>query len=226
MKKTLVNFVLDETGSMNKVMQETISGFNEYLDTLKPHGKTVRMTLTKFNSKGINTAYVNTPIKDIAYLSNKNYHPDELTPLYDAIASSIKAVEKELGKKSGAPAVLFVILTDGLENASTEYTRSKIFDLIKEKENAGWTFAYLGSNQDAWEEGGKMGVPGASTHTYSGDSYGTMTAFATVCAATDDYLRNGSKSTTGYFAETNIGKVDKFYRSIESRLSKKEDNAD
>ncbi|MCH7641347.1 hypothetical protein IID22_04065, partial [Patescibacteria group bacterium] len=85
-KRVMVNFVLDESGSMSAVRESTISAFNEYVNTLKQEKtNTIKMTLTKFNSDKINRVYLNTPIAAVPELNRGSYNPASTTPLYDAV---------------------------------------------------------------------------------------------------------------------------------------------
>lgn len=163
--KIIVNFVLDETGSMSVCLNTTISGFNEYIASLKSRKEKISFTLTKFNADAVNVVYVDKPIEDVPDLNAETYKPNHLTPLYDAIGRSINEVETKIKDKKDL-SVLFVILTDGEENASREYTQEAIFNLIKEKEAKGWAFAYLGANQDAWAVGSKMGFSKGNTMSF------------------------------------------------------------
>jgi Mg-chelatase subunit ChlD len=160
-KKFLICFVLDETGSMEVVREATINGYNEYVDSLRDQKKT-KMVLVKFNSNGVVVGDLN-PIADAIKLSRDNYKPAAITPLYDAVGETIGDVEKYAENRE----VIFVIMTDGLENASKEYTRDNIFKLISEKEESGWQFVYLGANQDAFAVGQSIGVPMATSFNYS-----------------------------------------------------------
>ncbi|NIP23783.1 MAG: VWA domain-containing protein, partial [Phycisphaerae bacterium] len=117
-KKKYVSFILDETGSMLSVKDQTISGYNEYLDTLKQE-KDVLFTLTKFNSAKVEVVYDAVKIKDVELLTADTYHPTATTPLYDAIGTTITSLEKATKNKKGKK--LVVIQTDGLENASKEF---------------------------------------------------------------------------------------------------------
>jgi hypothetical protein len=90
-------------------------------------------------------------------------------------------------------------MTDGYENASHEYDRDKIYALIKEKEAQGWTFAYLGADQDAWEIGQQMGIPGASTMAYAGTPKGTIRAMRSMSAATVSYAASGGVQSDSFF---------------------------
>jgi hypothetical protein len=141
---TKVVILLDESGSMLSKKEGTISGFNEYISTLKAKGNHFSVTLTKFGENRIETPFVDIPISKVPKLSDENYKPDGMTPLYDAIS-------KTINKTRGKSHTLFMILTDGEENASKECTRETISKLIKECEKDGWTFAYVGSGLDAWQ---------------------------------------------------------------------------
>lgn len=201
-KNTVVNFVLDETGSMLSVKVATISGFNEYLVGLKESKAKVWMTLTKFNSTKVEVVHDAVLVKDVPDLNEKTYVPEHLTPLYDAIGKTIRATEEALKKKRGKPAVLCVIMTDGLENASKEYTREGIFNLIEEKTKEGWTFAYLGANQDAYAVGESIGVARGSSLNFAGTPDGVAVATSAMAMATRSYLDSGSQQTADFFEKS------------------------
>jgi len=166
-KKTLVALVLDETGSMMSVKQQTISGYNEYVNDLRSKGG-FKFALTRFNSNKIDIGEMQ-PIKKAISLDNEIYVPRATTPLYDAIGHTIKSIEKYDGP------VIFVVLTDGYENASREFTREQIFAIIQEKTKKGWTFVYLGADQDAWDVSQNLGFSQGNTLSYnSAKTYDTM----------------------------------------------------
>lgn len=143
-KPTLVAFLLDRSGSMQDGKAETISGFNSYVKTMREKGEPdMRFTLTQFDSLAVDVLHDCVPLEDVHLLTNTSYEPRGNTPLYDAIGKTIHAAEVAAGHKYK---VLFVIQTDGMENASCEYTWDRINSLIKDKENvAHWTFAYIGT---------------------------------------------------------------------------------
>ena len=192
-----VSFILDETGSMLNYKDTTMSGFNEYIDGLKKQPK-LRMTLTTFNTDKIKIVYKDKPIKDVKHLNDDTYQPGACTPLYDAMGRTINSLGKE--KK-----VLMIIMTDGLENASNEYTQKGIFDLIKKKEKAGWTFVYLGANQDAWAVSRKMGF--ARMNTVSYDEVNIKEAFKTVGRGTSCYAASAGVQTANFFDKDDEGKL-------------------
>lgn len=201
-KGTFVPFVLDETGSMSIVKEATIGGFNEYVDTLRrdsrANGFTLFLTLVKFDSLRHEVVERAKDIHDVAYLTPETYQPGAATPLYDAIGKTIQSTEEHLAsiRSNGdpEPVVLFTILTDGEENASREFTREKIFELIKKKEAEGWKFAFLGANQDAYAVGGSLGISPDSTMHFAHDTLGTTIAFANMASSTTSYATTGGRS--------------------------------
>lgn len=199
-KKTLIiNFVLDETGSMEIVRDATISGFNEYVNTLKERKENILFTLTQFNSEKVEVVKDAVSIKEVPELTNETYYPRMNTPLYDAVARTIKATENRIIGIKGKPSVLCVIQTDGQENASKEYTRDAIFKLITEKKNDGWEFVFMGADQDAWEIGQSIGVPTASTISYDSTPDSTKDVFTATAAATMAYVGSGGKQTSAFY---------------------------
>ncbi|GEM_PF-3596145 len=140
-KKVYVYFLLDESGSMRSRYRETISGFNEFLQQQqqlqKEKNVKIKFSFTTFNGNGVKLRYVEKNVRKIEPLSVHNYKPVATTPLFDAVYNSIRAMDKR--KK-----VLFVVLTDGLENASRQATLPLIRSLIKEKKQQKWEFLFLG----------------------------------------------------------------------------------
>ena len=152
-----VTLILDETGSMQSCKGAAITGFNQYVARLRQEPAETQFTLTLFNSSKTEVRYKTVPVAQVRELDVETYRPRDTTPLYDAIGRTLTVAKLE------APAgmrKLCVILTDGLENASTEYTRKQIFDLIKACEKEGWTFIYLGADHDVWAAGEDLGISG------------------------------------------------------------------
>ena len=92
-------------------------------------------------------------------LTQETYAPAELTPLYDAVGRTMTGLK---GKKG-----VFVILTDGAENASVEYTQQQIFDMVTEQKKKGWEVVFLGADQDAWAASQVLGVDAGSTMSFA-----------------------------------------------------------
>tara|TARA_Y100000588_G_scaffold278878_1_gene295571 strand:+ start:1098 stop:1763 length:666 start_codon:yes stop_codon:yes gene_type:complete len=155
---TVVGFVLDESGSMEEVRAATVSGFNEYLGSLKNDETPTLLSLWSFNSGGVKTLYDFEDVSSVPEMSVRQYRPNNLTPLYDSIAKGIYEIQVYLNSRKGNWNVIFTIMTDGYENSSQMYSRREIIDLIQEKEKEGWVFMYLGANQEAWEVAESMGI--------------------------------------------------------------------
>lgn len=191
-QRLLVSFILDETGSMQSCKEATISGFNEYIGSLKRRRGTIRMTLTKFDSTKVEIVHRDVPIADVESLNADTYCPGAATPLYDAIAKTIREVPEDRAN------VLCIILTDGEENASREHKKEDIQKMIQEKEDQGWTFVYLGANQDAWSNAQAIGMSfAANSSGYSASDAGYANTFDTLAENTLCYTAR----TENFFSE-------------------------
>jgi len=199
-KETLVNFVLDETASMAVCLDATISGFNEYIQTLRKEcgeNLVISMSLTKFNSNGIQIVYTNKDVREVSLLDTNSYIPNAMTPLYDAIAKTVEFVDKELVKKN-KPKIVCVIMTDGEENASKDHTKFSITELIKEKEKEGWNFVFLGANQDAWLVGQSLGFSSGNIASYTISDVGYSKAFRGLAQDTVAYSHSTDMMTKSF----------------------------
>ena len=152
-----VTLILDESGSMQSCKGAALAGFNQYVATLRQERVETRFTLILFNSSKTEVRYCAAPVATVQDLDVETYRPDHGTPLYDAIGRTLSAAKQEAPAEARK---LCVILTDGEENASGEYSRAKIFALIKACEKQGWTFLYLGADHDVWAAGESLGIVG------------------------------------------------------------------
>lgn len=131
---------------MRSVKDETISGFNSYLDALDD-GEKIRVTAVQFDSQGIDKICSDKKPKNAARLTAETYEPRAWTPLYDAVGRTIRETRDEVDDEK----VLFVILTDGQENASIEFNQDSVKNLMKQAEDKDkWTFAFIGMGPDGW----------------------------------------------------------------------------
>lgn len=170
MKPLTVHLVLDRSGSMNIIRDITIKSVNDYMAKLATDAPGSRFSLTLFDTgvvgdKGmsrIDTVIADEDIANVTPLDHATYTPDGGTPLYDAIGKVITQMDKETGDKA------LVIVTDGEENASLEYTKESIKKLLDERQQShNWLVLYLGANQDAFSEGAKFGSQAGTTMSYS-----------------------------------------------------------
>ena len=205
--KTIVSFLLDETGSMDAVRDKTVSGFNEYVATLRTNETPTLLRLMTFNTEGYTVVYDFEDIHSVAELTRQSYRPRALTNLYDAIAKLVHDTEDYVKRMSPAPRVMCTIMTDGEENSSTEYTRAAIFKLITDKEKEGWAFIYLGANQDAWAVSESIGIGRKSSTNYQADA--PERVLRSTAEATNRYIRRRvkGKKVEEFFVREDIVKI-------------------
>ena len=197
------SFILDESGSMNSCFNQTVEGFNGYIESLldEEDSNKIRFTLTKFNSMKTNVEYNGILLMDVPILSRDNYNPTGGTPLYDAIGKTINSLSKN-GNKN-----LVVIQTDGEENCSSEFTFKDITKLMKDRTDEGWTFVFLGADQDAWETGRSFGISSGNIMSYASSDTSKMyndLSRATACFA----YNGGGQQTNEFFTESNTEESD------------------
>ena len=155
MKTQIYNLIiLDKSGSMSTIAKAAIAGFNETVGGIRSAQERFKETQEHYVSLMIfcncekRLVYDKVPVAEVKELTSKEYQPCCCTPLYDAMGISINALYKDIKDKEDATAMVTVI-TDGLENASSEYSGSAIKALVERMKNEeGWNFAYIGTNQD------------------------------------------------------------------------------
>lgn len=174
-------FILDRSGSMETCRDDTIGGFNAFLAEQKVDGGTLTLILFDHEYEMI---YERKSINDVEPLTTQTFVPRGSTALLDAIGKTIKNIT--------APTPTVVILTDGHENSSRDYTKAHIKDLVEQKTKDGWTFVYLGANQDAFAEAGSIGIAPAATLNY--DVRRTPDAFRTLSTALSSQASNNAQS--------------------------------
>ena len=178
-----IYFVLDRSGSMATIASDVIGGFNSFLAAQKAESSEALMTLIQFDSTDPYEILASAiPLTEIPNLSAATFQPRGGTPLYDAIGHAIADAtirnERLVAEGAAAEEVLCIFFTDGEENQSREYDRDAIARLVTAREAAGWTFVYMGANQDAYAEGGKVAMRQANTANFVADSVGSELAFS------------------------------------------------
>ena len=166
--RKIFNLILmDESGSMDHLTQMAIDGANETIRCIqqaeKDHPDQKQyLSLATFDTvqDELDLRYLSTlsPIAEAPEVTGKMYAPNGMTPLYDAMGISISALEKSL---SDDDIVLVTVITDGLENASKSFHGDDIRKMVERLSEKNWTFTYMGANQDAVEEAGKLGISNA-----------------------------------------------------------------
>lgn len=197
-KKTIVSFILDKSGSMSSCLDATISGYNEYIGTLKADKKSsYDFSLTLFDNF-VEARHSSIEIGVVPELNRESYVPNGGTALYDAVIRTVNEVENKAGKDK----VLCIIMTDGGENASHEYNQKDLFDKVQKLEKTGnWTFVFLGANQDSWATAQKFGFAPANVANYNASVVGTANAFRSVASNTVAYAASSLSNTKSFFSE-------------------------
>ena len=172
--------ILDKSGSMHGLEADTIGGFNAMIEKEKKLGIDVRVTTVLFNDK-MDRLYEHREIRNVRPLTERTYETGGTTALLDAVGDTILHMEQSGAADRQGTKVIVVIITDGMENASTEFTKAKVKGLISDKqEKAGWDFIYLGANIDAAEEADAIGVRKANAVTYKNTSSGVRANYDAV----------------------------------------------
>jgi hypothetical protein len=187
---THIAFVLDRSGSMASIETEAREGFNNFLTGQKKEPGQARLTLILFDNEYL-VHCLNTDLKEVVPLTKETYVPRAMTALYDAVGLTIDKLGQALDRmpEPERPArVLFVILTDGFENASQRYSLSRIKEMIShQREKYSWQFIFLGANFDAVTAAQSMGVPATHSVTFASTPQGIQQAIGAVCACTGSY---------------------------------------
>lgn len=197
MKKLDVVFILDKSGSMSGSEENTISSFNEYLEREKKNKYNTFVSTVLF-SDNYNYLHKRESIKNIKKLTNRDYYVGGCTALYDALGNTINYFKKVETNK-----VLFIIITDGYENASREYDKRKITKLIK---NSGFEFIYVGADIDSYAAGSSIGIKRENIANFKKNSKGTSLLFKSIgnyseAMMCDEATTNWSQELDNYINE-------------------------
>lgn len=197
---TDITVVLDRSGSMSSVADDTIGGFNRFLNDQRTAAGTAVITLHQFDHE-FETMIKGIDVRSAHELTDKTFVPRGNTALLDAIGRAIGDTGNRMNalpENERADKVVFVIITDGHENASHEYDHAKVFEMIShQRDKYKWEFVFLGANQDAIKAATNLGMAGANAMTYAANSVGTRSAFASTSSNLRS-LRAGGQSTMAY----------------------------
>ena len=172
MKKLDVVFILDKSGSMSGSEENTISSFNEYLEKEKKNDFNTSITTLLF-SDSFHYLHKRVPVEKVHPLTHEEYYVGGCTALYDALGNGINYMDH-----SDTDKVLFIIITDGYENASKEYSKSKIKRMIGK--HSRWEFIYIGADIDSYATGGEIGIRRDNIANYRKDKMGTKKMFSAI----------------------------------------------
>ena len=188
MKKNLTElvFILDRSGSMSGLETDTIGGFNSMIEKQRRADGDAIVSTVLFDNES-EVIHDRVDVKGIAPMTDKEYSVRGCTALLDAIGGAIHHignVHKYAREEDVPEHTLFVITTDGMENASRRYTGDKVKQMIeKEKSKYGWEFLFLGANIDAVETAKSFGIGAERAVNYHSDHEGTRLNYEVVSEA-------------------------------------------
>lgn len=203
MKKnyTHIAVILDRSGSMESIRSDVIGGFNAFLEEQKKEKGSATLTLVQFDGQEPNhVVHEFANLAKIPGLTQETFVPRGSTPLLDAVGQTLAQTQATLFgmlEKDRPERVVVVVITDGMENASREYTAVQVRQMVKKKSDAGWQFVYLSSDLTAVEDAAAYGFGGASTMAFDQDSEGTRNMMMSASARIRDF-RSGTASGVAF----------------------------
>ncbi|WP_245810991.1 VWA domain-containing protein [Rhodococcoides corynebacterioides] len=195
---SLVAALLDRSGSMASIADDTRGGFDSFIQSERGHDGSTVVTLAQFDDR-YEMVYESKPIDEVGGLE---LLPRGMTALYDAVGTFVTEVGAALAalpeeRRPGSVTVL--VMTDGHENSSREWSHQKVRALIEQQESQyGWDFVFLGANMDAVETGAQMGFTRDKSLTYAASSEGVNAAFSAVSGYQDRKRTYGMRKAAGF----------------------------
>ena len=184
--QTELVFILDRSRSMAGLESDTIGGFNGMIAQHRSEGGDVLVSTVLFDHEH-EVVHDRVRIADVPALTSKEYYTRGCTALLDAMGDAIhhiKNVHKYARPEDRPARTMFIITTDGMENSSTRYTADQVRAMVKQQEEAGWAFVFLGANIDAVEVAGGLGIRPEFAAEFACDAAGVRENFASLGAMT------------------------------------------
>lgn len=203
--RTVIGIIQDKSGSMAIRISATLSGYNEYLQTLKKEAEgDVQLTLTQFDTS-VDNVFTNRKLEDCKDLTHEDYVIGGATALYDAVGKTIHAMEPTVRKDDK---VVVVVMTDGQENSSLEFTFKDITALLDKKRGVGWEIIFLGAGEDSWAVGQSLGFDYAHSINYSGiDAHDHAVAFNDLAVSNSAVTRGATAQAASQYLSSSSTKM-------------------
>ena len=187
-----ISFLLDRSGSMAQLADAVVSGYNEFVRSQQRGAGECSLTTVQFDSEDpFEVLVADANIAQVTPWLDGQFHPRGMTPLFDAIGSLLdhaEGLERQRASRGLAPRdQIVVVFTDGLENASRRYAPDVVFRRIEELKAVGWTFVFMGANQDSYATGDALGLDAGNVSDWDASPAGARLAFRSFDRASHSY---------------------------------------
>jgi len=189
-------FILDRSGSMSGLTSDTIGGYNSFLEKQKETEGECLVSTVLFNQNS-KVVHDRVPLNEIEPMTKKDYYASGCTALIDAMGGAIhriRNVHRYIREEDVPEHTIFVIMTDGLENASTKYSSDDVKKMVKQQEEKGWEFLFLGANIDAVETAKEYGITEDRAVDFLCDKEGMGTNFEALSESVGKFRVTGAIS--------------------------------
>lgn len=224
--KTDITILLDRSGSMVAIQEAMESGINHYINSQKDVPGECHLTVYTFDDIGYEAVEWHRRIQDVQPIKLR---PRGNTPLLDSVARAIDETGYRLRQapELARPGkVIFIVITDGQENASRHTTRRQVADRVRlQTEAYQWEFVYIGANQDSWAEAGNLNFCRGNTITYAATTEGINALFAATAVNTRNY-RGGASASMGYTVEQKAEQDDELKKAGQTVTNTADEDTD
>lgn len=190
--KAIICVILDRSGSMGGREKDTVNGVNTFLDGQKKLKEPASLAMVRFDTEAIERFRPMADLRLVTPLTLDEYKPRGGTPLLDAVGQTIVQLDKDWTEEKADRAIV-VIVTDGEENSSKEYSKEKIKEMITARQNSGkWAFIYLGADVDSFAEAMKYGISVSNTANFKKSLRGMEVMYAATSETVSRMRSTGS----------------------------------
>ena len=215
-KATHIVVLLDRSGSMETIAADVVGGYNTFIKEQREAGADATVTLVQFDSEDSQeVVYDRLPIAEIPKLTSKTFIPRGSTPLFDATGKLVARIREQRANDARPtneqPDVVFVTITDGEENESSEFSLPQLQQLIANCEKEGWTFVYLSAGIDAYGDAGDLGVNSGRARAFRANKGGADAMFSNLSSSMlmlrDKKRRGMDTSADAFFDDSKVDRI-------------------